>query len=115
MNTTALVLIGYGIGLLVSFLLFRPTKAYKDGFEDAEKLYKNLNGGYHAGCEEVFRTMERRMTEEEALNLLLIMLKCTKDKTSKAAILSSYIQVNGPIPDDYAEAVLEEMAERERR
>lgn len=52
------------------------------------------------------------MTKEEALNLLLIMLKCTKDKNRKAAILSSYIQVNGPIPDEYAEAVLEEMAER---
>lgn len=90
MNTAALVLIGYGIGLLVSFLLFRPTKAYKDGFEDAEKLYKNWYGGYHAGCEEVFRTMERRMTEDETLNLLLIMLKCS-------------------------DAVLEEMAEREEK
>ena len=52
------------------------------------------------------------MTKEEALNLLLIMLKCTKDKNRKAAILSSYIQVNGPIPDEYGEAVLEEMEER---
>lgn len=115
MNTAALVLIGYGIGLIVSFLLFRPTKAYKDGFENAEKLYKNWDGGYHAGCEEVFRTMERRMTEEEALNLLLIMLKCTKDKNRKAAILTSYIQDIGPIPDEYAKAVLEEMAEREEK
>lgn len=55
------------------------------------------------------------MTKDEELNLLLIMLKCTKDKNLKAAILSSYIQVNGPIPDEYADAVLEEMAERERR
>ena len=77
-------------------------------------LYKNLNGGYHAGCDAVFRTMERRMTEEEALNLLLIMLKCTKDKNRKAAILTSYIQVNGPIPDEYANAVLEEMQKGEK-
>ena len=52
------------------------------------------------------------MTKDETLNLLLIMLKCTKDKNRKAAILSSYIQVNGPIPDEYGDAVLEEMAER---
>lgn len=58
MNTAALVLIGYGIGLLVSLLLFRPTKAYKDGFNAGEKLFKDWDDGYHTGWEAAFRAME---------------------------------------------------------
>lgn len=58
MNTAALVLIGYGIGLLVSMLLFRPQKAYKDGFNAAEKLFKDWDDGYHTGWEAAFRGME---------------------------------------------------------
>lgn len=68
MNTAALVLIGYGIGLLISVLLFRPAKAYKDGYEAAEKPYKDWDDGYHtgwnagwdAGWNSAFREMERK-------------------------------------------------------
>lgn len=59
MKAFLLIMIGYGIGLLVSWLLFRPKKAYKDGFEAAEKLFKDWNDGYNSGWDAAFRQMER--------------------------------------------------------
>ena len=59
MNPVLLVLIGYGIGLLVSVLLFRPIKSYKDGFDAAAKFYKDWDDGYHTGWDAAFRQMER--------------------------------------------------------
>lgn len=63
MNPVLLVLIGYGIGLLVSVLLFRPKKAYKkgshDGFEKAKKFFKDWDDGYDTGWSAAFRAMER--------------------------------------------------------
>lgn len=59
MNTVSLVLVGYGIGLLVSLLLFRPTKAYHDGFEAAKNLFKDWDDGYQTGWDAAFRQMER--------------------------------------------------------
>lgn len=59
MNNVFLVLIGYGIGLLVSVLLFRPKKTYDDGFKTAEKFFKDWDDGYQTGWDSAFRQMER--------------------------------------------------------
>lgn len=59
MNPVLSALIGYGIGVLVSVLLFRPIKSYKDGFEAAEKFYKDWDGGFRSGWDAAFRQMEK--------------------------------------------------------
>lgn len=41
MSEAVLVLTGYFIGIIVSFILFRPKKSFNDGFDAAKKIYND--------------------------------------------------------------------------
>lgn len=45
------------------------------------------------------------MTNDEKIKLLIDTLKGIRNKNIKAMVLQSYIAENGPVPDEYDEAV----------
>ena len=58
MNDFVLVIIGYFLGIIVSFLLFRPIKSFNDGYDAAKKFYNNWNQAYDDGFYAGIKAME---------------------------------------------------------
>lgn len=59
MSEVTLVLIGYFIGIIVSFILFRPKKSYNDGYIQAQRLYGDWNKGFEAGFDAAIKSMAK--------------------------------------------------------
>lgn len=57
MSEATLVLIGYFIGIIVSFILFRPIKSYNDGYNQAQRYYGDWNKGFEAGFDAAIKRM----------------------------------------------------------
>lgn len=49
--------IGYFIGIIVSFILFRPIKSYNDGYSQAQRYYGDWNKGFDAGFDAAIKCM----------------------------------------------------------
>lgn len=43
------ILSGYFIGIIVSWLIFRPTKSFDEGYESAKKFYSDWDEGFNSG------------------------------------------------------------------
>lgn len=57
MSEATLVLIGYFIGIIVSFILFRPIKSFNDGYSQAQRYYGDWKKVYEAGFDAAIKCM----------------------------------------------------------
>ena len=53
---------GYVFGVVVCWLIFRPSKAFNDGFRAARAFFSDWHKGFHQGFESGYLC---RMKEEE--------------------------------------------------
>ena len=58
MDDLILVLLGYIIGIIVSWLIFRPMKSFNAGIELAKKTYGDWEKGFDTGWDAAFKHME---------------------------------------------------------
>ena len=57
MIETALVLTGFFIGIILSFILFRPKKSYNNGYIAAKRLYSDWDKGFEDGFDAAIKSM----------------------------------------------------------
>ena len=57
MNSIVVLITGYIAGVVASWLIFRPMKAFEDGYYTAKEHYSNWEKGFNQGWDAAFEYM----------------------------------------------------------
>ena len=58
MNEVLMFLLGYALGQMTFFLVFRPFKSWQEGYDAAKEQYTDWEDGFSAGWNDAFKAIK---------------------------------------------------------